>query len=156
MRCSPKESSAVICGVSCRGRWVGLYQTVRRHWPEDINALFTALSTLNLVKMEWFRKGRLFVCVTETDRQTDRRTVTTALHSVGYCGPCPLPRCHFCPAGYIGYCWLLCWLLVTMVTTDLWLLVILLAVMFSIGCSVYWRSFWLLWLPCYCSYCCLL
>ena len=90
------------------------------------------------------------VCV--CDRQTDRRTVTTAVQSVGYRRPCPLHHCHFCRAGYIDCCWLLCWLLVTMFTTDLWLVVVLLAVMFSNGCSVYWRSFWLLWLPCSCSY----
>jgi len=56
MRCSPEESNAVIFVGSCEGTPVGSYQTVRRHWQEDINALFTALSTLNLVKMEWFRK----------------------------------------------------------------------------------------------------
>jgi len=63
MRCSPEESNAVIFGVSCGGTSVGLYWTVRRHWPEDINVLFTALSTLNLVKMECIRKGRLLVHV---------------------------------------------------------------------------------------------
>jgi hypothetical protein len=52
----PEESIAVISRVSCRGAAAVLCQTARPHWPQQNNVFFTALWTLNLVKMELFRK----------------------------------------------------------------------------------------------------
>jgi hypothetical protein len=160
MRCSPKESNAVICGVSCRGTWVGLYQTARRHWPEDINVLFTALSKLSLMKMEWFRKGRLFVCVTETDSQTHsnyRPTLCRLLRTVLFTSMPLLSRrirwlllVTVLITDYYGYHWLmvfsdpiccnvfhwlqclLAFLLVTMITMLLQLLSLIVVLMFLV------------------------